>query len=199
MTRVISLIMLALLAACNPGPQLARLQEGVEVLAFGDSLTLGTGVTPERAYPAILGQLSGLTVINAGIAGEETAEGLQRLPGLLQRHQPQLVIVMHGGNDLLRRRDKSVTKANLAAIIERIQAAGGEVLLVAVPEPGLMLRPAEYYAELAEEYQLPLERDVLARLLGDPALKTDQVHFNAEGYRMLGEAIWRKLKDSGAL
>lgn len=199
MTRLMALIMLAWLAACNPDLPLSRLQPDAGVLAFGDSLTLGTGVTPERAYPAILGELSGRTVINAGIAGEETAEGLKRLPELLRQHQPELVIVMHGGNDLLRRRDKIAIQRNLAAIIERIQASGSEVLLVSVPEPRLLLRPAELYAELAEHYQVPLEDKILTELQGNPAMKSDQVHLNDDGYQLLAEAILTKLQNSGAL
>ncbi len=199
MTRLIMLTLLACLAACHPTPHLARLQPDARVLAFGDSLTLGTGVGPEQAYPAILGELSGRTVINAGIAGEETGEGLKRLPELLRQYEPDLVIVMHGGNDFLRRRDTLATKRNLAAIIEQVQASGSEVLLVSVPEPGLLLRPDALYAELARDYQVPVEARILTRLQENPAMKSDQVHFNADGYQLLAEAIVTKLQDSGAL
>jgi lysophospholipase L1-like esterase len=192
-------MVLACLAACHPDPHLAPLQPDAKVLAFGDSLTLGTGVAPGRAYPAILGELSGRTVINAGVAGEETGEGLKRLPELLRQHAPELVIVMHGGNDLLRRRDQLAIKRNLATMIEQVQASGSDVLLVSVPEPRLLLRPAELYAELAKDYQVPLEGKILTQLQGKPAMKSDQVHFNADGYQLLAEAIATKLQDSGAL
>lgn len=193
------LLVLPWFGACQPTPQLQRLQPNSEILALGDSLTLGTGVAPESAYPAVLSELTGLTVINAGIAGEETAQAVQRLPVLLQRYQPELVIVIHGGNDLLRQRDEDAIKYNLATLIERIQASGSESILVSLPEPGLLLRPASLYNAVAQEYGIPVERQILTDLLGDPRMKSDPVHLNEPGYRRLAEAILAKMKDSGAL
>jgi lysophospholipase L1-like esterase len=192
-------IVLAWLVGCQPAPQLEPLQPGAALLALGDSLTFGTGVAPSHAYPAVLAELTGRTVINAGIAGEETAEAVQRLPALLQRYQPELVIIIHGGNDLLRHRDNESIRDNLAAMIRRIQAGASDAMLVSVPAPGLLLRPPKLYSSLAAEYRLPLEHHILGDLLANPAMKSDPVHLNELGYQRLAEAILAQMRDSGAL
>ena len=192
-------LVLVWLCGCQPAPQLKPLQPGAVILALGDSLTLGTGVALEHAYPSVLSELTGVTVINAGIAGEESVDAVQRLPALLQRYQPGLVIIIHGGNDLLRQRDRESIRNNLEQMIEDIQADGSDAILVSVPAPGLLLRPAELYNSLALEYRLPLVDQILSDLLGDAAMKSDPVHLNERGYRRLAEAILAKMKDSGAM
>jgi lysophospholipase L1-like esterase len=193
------LLLLALLSACSDAPRLQPLQRGDIVLAFGDSLTLGSGVAPEHSYPAVLQQMSALTVVNAGVAGEDTDSGLQRLPELLRQYRPKLVILTHGGNDLLRQRDSKHIQANLSAMVELIRAAGSQVVLVAVPRPGLWPQSADFYAALADSHRLPLEPDIVAELESDSDFKSDRVHFNQRGYRRLAQALYQLLQNSGAL
>ena len=195
------LLLIALLSGgCgDDGPRLQGLPTDAVILAFGDSLTYGTGADAEQSYPAVLAQLAGKTVVRAGVPGEVSGEGLSRLPAALDDHSPQLVIICHGGNDLLRRKDRARLADNLRAMVRLVQAAGAEVLLVAVPEPGLMLSPADLYQQLADEIGLPLERDAVADILGERALKSDTVHPNAAGYRRLAEAIAETLREHGAL
>ena len=192
-------LLLIILSGCGQGPALESLQPGSRILAFGDSLTEGVGVTPDEAYPAVLSAMTGIEVINAGVSGEITAEGLRRLPAVLDRYEPDLVILCHGGNDLLRRMDPAATRANLAAMIELIRQHGAEVVLVSVPEPGIFLKSAEYYADLAKQYDVPLETDILAELQGDSGMKSDRVHFNSAGYSTMAEAVARLLRRHGAL
>ncbi len=199
MNRLALSIVLAWLFGCQPAPQLEPLQPGAAILALGDSLTFGTGVAHSQSYPAVLAELTGRIVINAGIAGEETAEAVQRLPALLQRYQPGLVIIIHGGNDLLRQRDIESIRNNLGAMIQRIQASGSDALLVSVPAPGLLLRSPGLYSSLALEYGIPLEHHILSDLLGNSAMKSDPVHLNELGYHRLAEAILGQMRDSGAL
>lgn len=199
MNRLMTALLLVWLGACQPAPSLQPLQSGAVILALGDSLTTGTGVAPGHAYPAVLAALTGYTVINAGVAGEETAAAVQRLPALLRKHQPELVIVIHGGNDLLRQRDRESIRSNLANMIQNIQASGADTLLVSVPAPGLLPRPAGLYTSLAQEYQLPLVEKALSDLLVNPETKSDLIHLNEAGYRRLAEAILAQMKDSGAL
>jgi len=97
--------MILLVQDCSEKPQLQPLPANSSISAFGDSSTLGSGVERHYSDPTALQQLSGLEVINASIAGELSSEGLKRLPGLLRRHRPRLVIMTHGGNDVLRGRD----------------------------------------------------------------------------------------------
>ena len=86
------------------------------ILAFGDSLTAGVGTTKDKSYPSVLAELTGRHIINAGISGEETKAGLQRFEHVLVQSKPDLVILLEGGNDILRNRKLSNTKKNLAAM-----------------------------------------------------------------------------------
>lgn len=184
------IIVLTLSAGCRDRtPRVHPLPPQAVILAFGDSITSGNGAPRDASYPAVLQRLTGLRVINAGVPGEISEAGLQRLPGLLQRYHPDLVVLCHGGNDLLRRISSQTTAAHLAAMIETIRASGAQVVVLSVPRPGLLLKPAEFYQSVAERYQVPLEDEVLTRILRDNSLKSDLIHPNAAGYRRLAEAV----------
>jgi lysophospholipase L1-like esterase len=185
------LLLLQLFAVgCDEVPPLASLGPEAVVLAYGDSLTRGTGADAGEDYPSLLGGMLERTVINAGVPGELSAEGLERLPGVLARYQPELVVLCHGGNDFLRRLDRQKTAANLAAMIEQIRDSGAEVVLVGVPQPGFGLAIPEFYQQLAERYAIPYEDSILLDLLGDRDMKSDAIHPNATGYRLMAEAIY---------
>ncbi len=192
------LLSVLLLTACGREPLEAVPADGV-IVAFGDSLTEGYGAPSGSSYPEVLADLTGRTVINAGISGELTASGLQRLPALLDRHDPDLLILMEGGNDILAGLDPAIIRQNLAAMIELTQARGITVILIGVPEKKLFSNTAPLYPSLADEYRLVHEGAVLADLLWDNAYKSDSIHFNAAGYRKLAERIHSLLMDAGAL
>ncbi len=177
-------------------PHLAPLAPNALILAFGDSLTAGTGAAGTDSYPAVLQRLTGHPVINAGQPGELSGEGLARLPALLERHQPALVMLCHGGNDLLRRHDPAQTATNLAIMIEMIRDSGAQVLLLGVPHPGLRLRPPPFYRELAEHYRIPYDTS-LPKILSQGELRSDTVHPNAAGYLRLAEALAGQLAAGG--
>lgn len=202
MKKIISLIIfISFLTACSePVHTLTPLHEQATILAFGDSLTYGTGADHDtESYPSILQQLTGLKVVNAGVPGEVSKEGLNRLPQLLTEIGPDLVILCHGGNDLIRRMDKKQLKANLEQMIALIKDSGAEVMLVAVPAFGLTLRIPDLYVELAEKYQLPIETESIPELESEPSLKSDQVHPNATGYTLLAEDIYSLMQQSNAI
>ena len=186
-------------AACSKTPQLPLLAADATILAFGDSLTFGTGAGEAESYPAVLARLTGRKFINAGIPGEVSAVGLLRLPELLERERPALLILCHGGNDLIARRNHRLIADNLRAMIRTAGDRGVPVLLVAVPALGITLKPPNLYQELAREFSIPLEGKALAHILGKSSLKSDYIHPNAAGYRLLAEALAELLKKSGAL
>lgn len=189
------------LGACGGGgtPKLTKLPADAVVLAFGDSLTFGTGATPETSYPAQLARLIGRNVIASGVPGEVSATGLMRLPGVLEEAQPKLLLLCHGGNDLLRKLDERQAMANLREMVKLARAKGIEVVLLGVPKPGLLLSTAGWYGELAKELKLPFEDGALASILRDNDLKADLAHPNAKGYAKLAEAVAALLKKAGAV
>lgn len=194
---VMGLLCLLLLACGEPG--FRPLGAGETILAFGDSLTEGRGVSLAQSYPSVLASLSGHPVINAGVSGELSEAGRARLPALLAEHRPALVILLEGGNDILRGSGEAALKANLAAMIEAVQGSGAQLLLVAVPRKSLFADGAPLYGELAEQYQLVLDDDSIGELLRSPGLKSDGVHFNEPGYRTLAERLHWLLQERGAL
>lgn len=196
---VVALLLVWLTACSTDDPTLAHLPQDAVVLAFGDSLTYGTGAEAKDSYPAVLQGLISRTVIKAGVPGEVTAAGLARLPGALNEHAPKLLILCHGGNDFLRNLGEKQAAANIRAMITLARAQGVDVVLVGVPKAGMLLSPPEFYQKIAQEFNIPYESAVLSEILKSRTLKSDTVHPNAQGYRKLAEAVAGLLQKSGAI
>jgi lysophospholipase L1-like esterase len=192
-------LLLLLLPACGQETRLPALPPSAVILAVGDSLTHGTGAAPQESYPAVLETLTGRRVVNAGVPGEESDAGLVRLTRLLNQVKSDLVILGHGGNDILRGRDPARTESNLRQMVELARQHGASVVLLGVPSPSIFLGTHPLYERLAESLQIPLEGDALPDILGDGALKSDPIHPNAAGYRKLAEAVYDLLVEQGAL
>ena len=193
-------ILSPLLAGCGGStPAIERLAADAVVLAFGDSLTFGTGAQSHESYPATLEKLISRKVENRGIPGEVTAAGLARLPGVLDEVQPKLLILCHGGNDLLRKLDEKQAADNLRAMISAARTRGIAVMLVGVPKPGFFPAQPAFYEALAAEFALPYEGESLKAILSDNALKADLVHPNAKGYLRFASSLAALLKASGAI
>jgi acyl-CoA thioesterase I len=187
------------LAACGDAPKLARLAPDAAVLAFGDSLTHGTGASENESYPAQLERLIGRRVVRAGVPGEVSAQALARLPATLEEHQPKLIVLCIGGNDFLRNLGQAQVAANVRAMIRAAKQAGTDVVLLGTPEKGLLVTPPKFYAEIAQEFRIPYEGKVIGEVLRDSALKSDPIHPNARGYRLMAERVAALMKQSGAL
>jgi lysophospholipase L1-like esterase len=188
------------LTACgNDDARIPPLAPDAVILAFGNSLTYGTGARDYQSYPAVLAERTGRQVVNAGVPGEETDRGLRRLPGLLDRHRPGLLILCHGGNDILRKRPTATTVANLRKMVSLARERSIPVVMIAVPNIGLFLSPADFYEEVADDMGVPIEDEILADVLGDNRYKSDHVHPNAAGYALIAEALQALLTEHGAL
>ena len=194
-----ALLLAALLLQGCAEPKLSPLPIDGTVLAFGDSLTLGVGAHSRDSYPSVLSALGGRRVVNAGVSGETTDLGLARLQDTLPKVNPDLLLLLEGGNDILRARDPADTKSNLAAMVELALSQGIEVVLVGVPDKLLFSDSASFYEELAEQYELVFDGETLAGLLRRSDYKSDAVHLNSQGYRVLAEAIHELLAERGAL
>lgn len=194
------LLWVALLAGCGARqPALPHLGPDDVVLAFGDSLTYGTGVDAAQSYPAQLGQLIGRKVVAAGVPGEVTAQGVARLPGVLDEVQPRLLLLCLGGNDLLHKVDADGIAANLRTMLEQARQRGVAVMLIGVPEPKLFGDVPKFYADIAAAAGVPYEGKVFKTVLFDNTKKSDAIHPNAAGYRMIAVALAQRLHDSGAI
>lgn len=194
----LALVSLSLLTGCS-SDQLDPLGRNAVILAFGDSLTVGVGASEQQNYPAVLSELTDRQVVASGVSGEVSSQGLQRLPGELERVRPDLLILLHGGNDILRNGSAQTLEQNLEAMINLAQSKDIPVVLVGVPEKRLFSDAAPLYSELAERHDLVFIEDLLADLLRESSMKSDAVHLNEQGYRALAQGIHQALQDAGAL
>ncbi|MBD9359273.1 GDSL-type esterase/lipase family protein [Methylomonas fluvii] len=187
--------------ACNkPKPALSKLPDNAVILAFGDSLTYGTGASAQHDYPSILTQLTGREVINEGVPGEISSAGRQRLPALLDEYRPDLLILIHGGNDILQQIAAEQTRDNLKAMIAEARQRNIPVVVFGVPAFGIVfLHSAKIYEELAASEGVPSDLDSLPNILANNELKSDTVHPNDRGYRLLAENVVALLQKHGAL
>jgi acyl-CoA thioesterase-1 len=181
-----------------------RASEPPTLVAFGDSLTAGWGLSIDDAYPARLERRlreQGFTyrVVNAGVSGDTTAGGLRRVDWVLKA-RPRVVILALGANDGLRGLPLERTRENLAEIIERLQSGGATVVLAGMRVPpnygdDYAAAFAAVYPDLARRYGLPLIPFFLDGVAANPALnQSDGIHPNAEGYQVIVDRIWPILR-----
>ncbi len=194
-----ALVVVALAGCSSKSAGLPALAADDVIVAFGDSLTYGTGAEAKASYPVVLAQLIGRKVIRAGVPGEVTAQGRARLASVIEEYNPRLVIVCLGGNDMLRRVSEQEIKRNLRAMLADIQRRGIAAVLIGVPKPALLTSAPEFYAELAAEFNIPYEGKIVTSVLYKSEYKSDAIHPNAEGYRKIAEAIAELLRKSGAV
>lgn len=186
--------------ACSKQKTLSPLLSSDVVLAFGDSLTVGVGAKKNESYPIVLQEITGLQVKSSGVSGETTRQGLARLETVLQQTQPKLVLLLEGGNDILKSRKPQETKNNLANMVGIIRSFGAEVVLIGVPPKKIFASEcADFYQELSQELDVILNCDTVGDLLQDNSIKSDIVHFNAAGYKRLAEAIAQFLERHEAI
>lgn len=196
-------IALLAVAACGKKAKLSALPAGSRVLAFGDSVTFGTGAGPGEDWPTLLGGLTGWQVMNAGIPGDTAEAGKSRIRGLLDEHTPALVIIEIGGNDFLHRRPASAVKQNIKFLVSAAKGAGALVVLIGVPELSVLAvvagKPgdAPIYLELGKEEGVPVIANVFSDILARPELCADRIHPNAQGYRQMASGIHAGLKSVG--
>ncbi len=196
--RALAAALVAMLVFAGP----ARAAEQV-IVAFGDSLTAGLGVTPDESYPAQLqaklrAEGYSYRVVNAGASGDTTAGGLRRVDWAL-RNKPEIVIVALGANDALRGQDLASVRSNLDAIVARFQKAGARVLLAGMEVPPNYgdRYAADFrrvYVEVARKRGAVLMPFLLDGVAGNPRLNQgDGIHPTTEGYRIVVEHLWPHL------
>jgi len=197
--RALVAALVAALLVVSPAPAAERV-----IVAFGDSLTAGLGVTPEESYPARLqarlrAEGYAYRVVNAGASGDTTAGGLRRVDWAL-KNKPDIVIVALGANDALRAQNLTSVRQNLDAIVARFQKAGARVLLAGMEVPPNY--GAQYaadfrkvYAEVARKRGVAFMPFLLDGVAGQPSLnQADGIHPTAEGYAIVVDHLWPYLQ-----
>ena len=177
-----------------------KIQKTDNIIAFGDSLTYGYGADMEDSYPSILSKISGYSVINAGLSGELSSQGVRRLASILDKSSAKLMILCHGGNDIIQRRSKKELKSNLKTMINMAKERDMQVLLVGVPDISLLgLSTLSLYEEVAMEEKILYAGDILEGIISDDSLKSDYIHPNAKGYHIMADEIYKILLKFGIL
>jgi len=174
-----------------------KLQPTDSIIAFGDSLTYGYGADIKDSYPSVLSKMSGYNVINAGLSGELSEQGVERLPSILDKYNAKIMILCHGGNDIIQRKSQKELKANLKTMIKMAKARNIQVLLVGVPDISLLgLSTLSLYKDVAKEEEIPYAEDILEDIIGNDLLKSDYIHPNAKGYHIMADKIYQILLKS---
>lgn len=185
-------------------------EEEKVILFFGNSLTAGYGLDdPSKAFPGLIQErLDSLgyeqyKVVNAGLSGETTAGGLNRLDWVLERQPVDIFVLELGANDGLRGVNPEETRKNLKEMIEKVRKANPDVKIILA---GMMVPPSmgpEYskafrqvFPEVAEEKNVTLLPFLLENVAGEPELNQgDGIHPTAEGQKILAENVWEVLED----
>ena len=180
-----------LITACSSNDPVVL--SGDNIICFGDSLTYGTGAAPNKSYPAQLSEMIGQPVINAGIPGNTTADGLKRLESDVLEKSPRLVLITLGGNDMKNGIDKKIAFKNLKKIVEAIQAKRALVVLGGVKLLFWDRGYEEEYEKLSEETGIILIPNVLKGLIGHNDLMSDAIHPNAAGYEIMAKRFHKAI------
>lgn len=212
------LLTVALLAACGgasrnsaptsgarPASPATPVETLPKIVAFGDSLTAGYGLSPDESYPALLQKMIDADgfkyeVVNAGISGDTSAGGVRRIDWSLDAGGVRFVILELGANDFLRGQPVTETRKNLSAIIERSKSRGARVLLAGMyttteAGSGYEQQIDEGFKSLAKEHDVTLIPFFLEGVAGKTELnQQDGIHPNAEGTRLVAATVYRYLK-----
>ncbi|MBA2621445.1 MAG: arylesterase [Acidobacteria bacterium] len=176
-----------------------------KIVAFGDSLTAGFGLTEKESYPYLLQQkLSAdgfdYEVVNAGVSGETSLGGVERVDWVLEQENVSILILELGANDLLRRVPVAKMKENLSKIIERAQAKNITVLLcgmLAPPNAGAQYQRdyVSVFPDLASRYKVAFMPFILEGVALNPQLnQPDGIHPNSEGEKIMTDNVYKALK-----
>jgi acyl-CoA thioesterase-1 len=217
-TAVIGLIISVLVLGCNNGTldTLGDSYSGGPLVCFGDSLTAGYGAAAPgkddktKSYPAYLQDKVNIPVINAGVSGDTTSDALSRIETDVLSHDPGIVIIELGANDLFQRIPPEITKANMQAIIDLLdngrrkiymarfyteavaQSMAGNLGILGLFIPTLIAQYDEMYNSLAPANNIELIEDIWAGVWG--IHMSDAVHPNAEGYEIMADNYFNAME-----
>jgi acyl-CoA thioesterase I len=194
-----------LLAAPLPGaPPSTHEDTRPVIVAFGDSLSAGYGAEPGKSFPDFLQKdldAAGLRwrVLNAGVSGNTTTDGLDRISEVLAS-KPRVTILEFGGNDGLRGLPLDTTRSNLAQMIQTLEAARSKVLIAGMTLPpnyggDYITQFGQIYVDLAKKFSLPRIPFLLSDVVFKPGMmQQDGIHPTAQGNQIVAQTVMRYLK-----
>lgn len=163
------------------------------IIAFGDSLVSGYGVPEGDDAVSVLSLKLGVPVANFGVSGDTSAEALKRIDTILER-EPDIVLVLLGGNDALQQVPVAETERNISEILKKLKQAGIRPVLAGV----LGGFPSDHYVSmftrLASLHEVPLVPNVLSGLIGNNTYMSDEIHPNALGYTRIAEKLFPEVR-----
>lgn len=205
MKRLICLAILLILTGCG-GPDISEDRPTTgKIVALGDSNTEGYGVEAAETYVSLLntkisaGDFADYEVINLGVSGDKTSDGLARIDSVLAE-DPEIVIVALGGNDFLRGQATSKVEKNLRGIITPLQAKNIDVLLVGIIAPptkglGYMGQAKDVYKNISKDLDVVLMPNILKGIALDTRyMQSDKIHANPKGHQEIAENMWEYLE-----
>lgn len=159
------------------------------IIMFGDSLVKGVGSTKGKDVVSLLSARLGESIINMGVSGETSEEGLRRLNKVIEQ-KPKVVMVLLGGNDFLKRVSREQTFKNLDTIVDRLQASGSIVILLGVQSGVLTDSDADEFERVAEEKGALYVPNVLDGIYARKEFLSDGIHPNDAGYEKVADKIY---------
>ena len=166
---------------------------GTTIVAFGDSLTYGQGAARDKTYPAVLAQLTGKEVVNLGLNGDTAANAPSRLEQVLE-HKPYMVLIEFGGNDFMRSVPFEQSIAAVEQMVERVQSSGAVAVIVDTGGYYSMKKYTKAYKKIAREKGALFVPGILDGIFGKRGLMSDQIHPNAEGYKLVADKVYAHIK-----
>jgi acyl-CoA thioesterase I len=169
---------------------------GKNIICFGDSITKGKGVELNDSYPAALAKMTSYPVINSGINGDITPEAVKRVQTDVLDREPLLVIIEFGGNDYLNKITMEETVRNIEEMIKSIQAKGAMVAIVDISNDLFMGEYRQEFKRLSKKYRAIFIPRVLDDIVTNEQLKSDAIHPNARGYKIIAYRVYRGIMPS---
>ena len=165
---------------------------GRTIVAFGDSLTYGHGAPRGEDYPSKLARKTAMPVINLGVSGDRSVDGLARIDGVFE-HNPYMVLIEFGGNDYMKQTPFSQTVAAVEKMVDEAQAHGAIAVIVDTGGP-FMGKYTKAYKKIAKEKGAVFVPAILSGITTDPRLKSDAIHPNAEGYSIVADRVYKGIE-----
>ena len=188
------LLLAALIVGCEKKEIKNLNAQGKNIICFGDSITFGYGANPGEDYPSLLAKMIDIPVINAGIDGDTSTEGLKRVKSDVLDRDPLLVIIAFGGNDFLRRIPCEVTANNIREMIDKVQAGGAMVAIADISASVLLTEYRKAFYNVAQEKSAIYIPSIFSGIITNPNLKSDFIHPNSDGYKMIAQRVYRAIR-----